>query len=107
MRLYEGKKDCLVMEFAGNCYDLFQPELGDPKPNSESEMVTIPCPACQFNNNFWAKVDDNGFVVEHYGRQCQGYKKLEDGSRDICGYRFRAKICELCGEANDIASTTL
>tara|TARA_R110001583_G_scaffold1612_1_gene12651 strand:+ start:12575 stop:14320 length:1746 start_codon:yes stop_codon:yes gene_type:complete len=104
LRLFEGKKDCLVMEFAGNCYDVFQPELGEPKPNSESEMVTIPCPACQFNNNFWAKVDPNGFVVEHYGRQCQGYKLQEDGSRDICGYRFRAKICELCGEANDIAA---
>ena len=104
LRLFEGKKECLVMEFAGNCYDLYQPELGDPKPNSESEMVTIPCPACQFNNNFWAKVDPAGFVIEHYGRQCQGYKLLEDGSRDICGYRFRAKICELCGEANDIAA---
>ena len=104
LRLFEGKEDCLVMEFAGNCYDLYQPELGDPKPNSESEMVTIPCPACLFNNNFWAKVDPAGFVIEHYGRQCQGYKLLEDGSRDICGYRFRAKICELCGEANDIAA---
>lgn len=104
LRLFEGKNECLVMEFAGNCYDLFQPELGEPKPNSESEMVTIPCPACQFNNNFWAKVDPAGFVVEHYGRQCQGYKLLDDGSRNICGYRFRAKICELCGEANDIAA---
>jgi DNA repair protein RadD len=104
LRLFKGKKDCLVMEFAGNCYDLFQPELGEPKPNSESEMVTIPCPACQFNNNFWAKVDTNGFVIEHYGRQCQGYKLQEDGQRNICGYRFRAKICELCGEANDIAA---
>ncbi|PKF60698.1 ATP-dependent helicase [Psychromonas sp. psych-6C06] len=104
LRLSEGKKDCLVMEFAGNCYDLYQPELGEPKPNSESEMVTIPCPACQFNNNFWAKVDPAGFVIEHYGRQCQGYKLGEDGIRDICGYRFRAKICESCGEANDIAA---
>jgi DNA repair protein RadD len=104
LRLFEGKKECLVMEFAGNCYDLYQPELGEPKPNSDSEMVTIPCPACLFNNNFWAKVDPAGFVIEHYGRQCQGYKLLGDGSRDICGYRFRAKICELCGEANDIAA---
>lgn len=104
LRLFEGKQECLVMEFAGNCYDLYQPELGSPKPNSDSEMVTIPCPACQFNNNFWAKVDATGFVIEHYGRQCQGYKLLLDGSRDICGYRFRAKICELCGQANDIAA---
>lgn len=104
LRLFAGKKECLVMEFAGNCYDIYQPELGDPKPNSDSELVTIPCPACQFNNNFWAKVDPAGFVIEHYGRQCQGYKLLENGERDICGYRFRAKICECCGEANDIAA---
>ncbi|WP_022940775.1 DEAD/DEAH box helicase [Psychromonas hadalis] len=104
LRLFAGKKECLVMEFAGNCYDIYQPEIGDPKPNSDSELVTIPCPACQFNNNFWAKIDPAGFVIEHYGRQCQGYKLLENGDRDICGYRFRAKICELCGEANDIAA---
>ena len=104
LRLFEGKKDCLIMEFAGNSYDLYQPEVGEPKPDSDSEIVTIPCPVCRFNNNFWGKVDPAGFVIEHYGRQCQGYTENEDGQRDICGYRFRAKICEMCGIDNDIAA---
>ena len=104
LRLFEGKKDCLVMEFAGNCYDLYQPEVGEPKPDSDSEIVTIPCPACGFNNNFWGKIDPAGFVIEHYGRQCQGYSENEEGLRNICGYRFRAKFCEQCGADNDIAA---
>ncbi|MCG6200661.1 DEAD/DEAH box helicase [Psychromonas antarctica] len=104
LRLFDGKKDCLVMEFAGNCYDLYQPEVGETRPNSDSEMVTIPCPACRFNNNFWGKLDPAGFVIEHYGRQCQGYCEKENGERDICGYRFRAKFCEMCGADNDIAA---
>lgn len=104
LRLSAGKKDCLVMEFAGNCYDLYQPEIGSEKPDSKSEIVTIPCPICSFNNNFWGKIDPAGFVIEHYGRQCQGYKELQDGQREICGYRFRVKFCELCGADNDIAA---
>lgn len=104
MRLFANKQDCLVMEFAGNCYDLYQPELGDPKPDSDSEMVTIPCPACRFNNNFWGKIDPAGFVSEHYGRRCQGFSTNEQGERIICGYRFRAKFCECCGSDNDIAA---
>jgi len=104
LRLFEGKKDCLVMEFAGNNYDLFQPEVGDPKPDSDSEIVTIPCPVCHFNNNFWGKLDPAGFVIEHYGRQCQGYTENDQGERIHCGYRFRAKFCEQCGADNDIAA---
>ena len=104
LRLSPGKKDCLVMEFTGNCYDLYQPEVGEPKPDSDSEIVTIPCPVCHFNNNFWGKIDPAGFVIEHYGRQCQGYSEDEQGERALCGYRFRAKICEMCGCDNDIAA---
>ncbi|AGH81318.1 type III restriction enzyme, res subunit [Psychromonas sp. CNPT3] len=104
LRLFAGKTECLVLEYAGNHYDLYQPEVGEPRPDSDSEMVTIPCPACSFKNNFWAKVDPAGFVIEHYGRQCQGYSEDALGERIICGYRFRAKICEMCGCANDIAA---
>lgn len=104
LRLAEGKKDCLVMEFAGNCYDLYQPEVGQEKPESDSELVTIPCPACRFNNNFWGKLDPAGFVIEHYGRKCQGYSENEEGLRTHCNYRFRAKFCDNCGMDNDIAA---
>ncbi|EGQ7875688.1 DEAD/DEAH box helicase [Vibrio parahaemolyticus] len=105
LRLSEGKKECLVLDYAGNSYDLYQPEVGDPKPDSTSEIITIPCPACGFNNNFWGKLDSNGFLLEHFGRRCQGYFEDEDtGEREHCGYRFRAKYCGECGADNDIAA---
>lgn len=105
LRLSEGKTECLVLDYAGNSYDLYQPEVGDPKPDSTSEIITIPCPACGFNNNFWGKLDSNGFLLEHFGRRCQGYFEDEEtGEREHCGYRFRAKYCGDCGADNDIAA---
>ncbi|EHR0244019.1 DEAD/DEAH box helicase [Vibrio parahaemolyticus] len=105
LRLSEGKNECLVLDYAGNSYDLYQPEVGDPKPDSTSEIITIPCPACGFNNNFWGKLDSNGFLLEHFGRRCQGYFEDEDtDEREHCGYRFRAKYCGECGADNDIAA---
>ncbi|MCX8934123.1 DEAD/DEAH box helicase [Vibrio parahaemolyticus] len=105
LRLSEGKNECLVLDYAGNSYDLYQPEVGDPKPDSTSEIITIPCPACGFNNNFWGKLDSNGFLLEHFGRRCQGYLEDKDtGEREHCGYRFRAKYCGECGADNDIAA---
>ncbi|AVH32925.1 ATP-dependent helicase [Vibrio fluvialis] len=105
LRLSPGKTECLVLDYAGNTYDLYQPEVGDPKPDSDSEIITIPCPACGFNNNFWGKLDSNGFLIEHYGRRCQGYFTDEEtGEREHCGYRFRAKYCCECGADNDIAA---
>ncbi|MBL4831315.1 MAG: DEAD/DEAH box helicase [Aliivibrio sp.] len=104
LRLAEGKSECTILDYAGNCYDLYQPEIGDPKPDSNSEIVTIPCPACGFNNNFWGKLDNNGFLLEHFGRRCQGYFEDDEQVREECGYRFRAKYCNECGADNDIAA---
>ncbi len=104
LRLSEGKEECTILDYAGNCYDLYQPEVGDPKPDSNSEIVTIPCPACGFNNNFWGKLDSNGFLLEHFGRRCQGYFEDDEQVREECGYRFRAKYCNECGADNDIAA---
>ena len=105
LRLSEGKTECLVLDYAGNTYDLYQPEIGNPKPDSDSEIITIPCPACGFNNNFWGKLDANGFLLEHFGRKCQGYFTDEETKeREHCNYRFRAKYCNECGADNDIAA---
>ncbi|WNJ95269.1 DEAD/DEAH box helicase [Vibrio ruber] len=105
LRLSPNKQDCLILDYAGNQYDLEQPEIGEPKPDSQSEIVTVPCPACGFNNNFWGKLDGGGFLIEHYGRRCQGYFTDEDTQeRHHCGYRFRAKYCHECGADNDIAA---
>lgn len=103
LRLYAGKRDCLVIDYAGNGIDLFSPEVGSAKPVSDSVPVQVLCPACGFANCFWGKVDSEGQVIEHYGRRCQGV--LEDETeQQQCDYRFRFKECSVCNGQNDIAA---
>jgi DNA repair protein RadD len=99
LRLSEGKKDCLVIDYTGNDFDLYQPEVGEKKPNSESEPVQVKCPSCEFPNIFWGINDDEGNLIEHYGRRCQGL--INDLQ---CNYRFVFKECPECGGENDIAA---
>ncbi|RBW48584.1 DEAD/DEAH box helicase [Marinobacter sp. F3R11] len=112
LRLDEGKKDCLVIDYAGNRVNLYHPEVGEKKPNPDSEPVQVFCPACGFANIFWGKTDGDGHVIEHYGRRCQGLldPEEEDGLAaqserpEQCDYRFRFKECPHCGGENDIAA---
>jgi DNA repair protein RadD len=71
LRLYPGKTDCLIIDYAGNGFSLFQPEVGERRPPG-SVVVTVPCPECGHENQFWGHTDADGHVVEHYGRRCQG-----------------------------------
>ena len=103
LRLAPGKEDCLVMDFAGNRYDIFSPEVGDPRPDSKAVPVTVPCPVCGHENSFWGIVDNDGDLVEHYGRRCQGYDEYE-GEKIQCDFRYRFKECDQCGAENDIAA---
>ncbi|MCL7943682.1 DEAD/DEAH box helicase [Marinobacter sp. ATCH36] len=112
LRLDEGKQDCLVIDYAGNHVNLHHPEVGEPKPNPDSEPVQVFCPSCGFANIFWGKTDSEGLVIEHYGRRCQGLLESEDEGRAVaqsgrpeqCDYRFRFKECPHCGSENDIAA---
>ncbi|MTC76284.1 DEAD/DEAH box helicase [Providencia sp. wls1919] len=104
LRLSEGKKLCLILDYAGNPHDLFRPEVGSSKPNSTSVPVQVFCPLCQFANVFWGKCTADGQIVEHYGRRCQGWEEDEHGRRQQCEFRFRFKQCPHCGAENDIAA---
>ncbi|AZT84886.1 DEAD/DEAH box helicase [Marinobacter sp. NP-4(2019)] len=112
LRLDEGKQDCLVIDYAGNSVNLHHPEVGEPKPNPDSEPVQVFCPGCGFANIFWGKTDSEGGVVEHYGRRCQGLLEpseadkpaVRNGRPQQCDYRFRFKECPHCGGENDIAA---
>ncbi|PPK50191.1 DEAD/DEAH box helicase [Marinobacter persicus] len=112
LRLDEGKRDCLVIDYAGNSVNLHHPEVGEPKPNPDSEPVQVFCPGCGFANIFWGKTDSDGRVIEHYGRRCQGLigaaegeqPALQNGRPEQCDYRFRFKECRHCGAENDIAA---
>ncbi|WP_110685980.1 DEAD/DEAH box helicase [Salinicola aestuarinus] len=122
LRLSPGKTDCLILDYAGNPWDLYAPEIAQAKPDSESEPVQVECPACGFANIFWGKRDGE-LVLEHHGRRCQGLVEkgqdralgvrsnptgmTEAGARERrqqCTFRFRFKVCEQCGGENDIAA---
>lgn len=104
LRLFPGKNDCLIVDYAGNRHDLYAPEPADPRPAADTVPVQVLCPACGFANQFWGRLDAQGALLEHFGRRCQGFFEEEDGQRQFCDYRFRAKSCPHCGEANDIAA---
>ncbi len=104
LRLSEGKKDCLVIDYAGNGFDLFFPEVGSKKAQSDNEPVQVLCPGCGFANIFCGKTDSEGKVIEHFGRRCQGLLEDDQDQQAQCDYRFRFKECEHCGEQNDIAA---
>ena len=105
LRLSPGKEDCLILDYTGLDHDLFDPEVGEKKPNEDSEIVMIPCPECGHENEFWGILDGAGQVVEHYGRKCQGaHEDPHTFEVEPCGYRFRFKVCEACGAENDIAA---
>ncbi|WBE26114.1 DEAD/DEAH box helicase [Denitrificimonas caeni] len=108
LRLDEGKTDCLVIDYTGNNVNLYHPEVGEKKPNSDSEPVQVLCPGCGFANIFWGKTDGAGQVTEHYGRRCHGLLEWDDEDEPAapqqCDYRFRFKECPHCGSENDIAA---
>jgi DNA repair protein RadD len=55
LRLFPGKTDCLILDYAGNPHDLYAPEVGAPKGKSDNVPVQVFCPACGFANTFWGK----------------------------------------------------
>ncbi|MDH4574450.1 DEAD/DEAH box helicase [Salinicola acroporae] len=134
LRLSPGKTDCLILDYAGNPWELYAPEIAQARPDGESEPVQVECPECGFANTFWGKRDGE-VVIEHHGRRCQGLvyraqsraKGAEPKStresavgagsganasesagsgamKSQCTFRFRFKVCEQCGGENDIAA---
>ncbi|MCG7531705.1 DEAD/DEAH box helicase [Psychrobium sp. MM17-31] len=103
LRLCDDKDDCLIIDYANSGFDIFSPEVGSAKPSKDSVAVMVTCPMCEFGNTFWGKVDNDGDIIEHYGRRCMGFEDI-DGERIRCDYRFRFKECSQCGAQNDIAA---
>lgn len=63
------------------------------------------CPECGHENDFWGLVDDDGVILEHYGRRCRGAAiDAATGAVTPCPFRFRFKSCGACGAENDVAA---
>lgn len=105
LRLFEGKRDCLILDYTGVPHDIYKPAVSDRKPTEDSVPVQVPCPHCDHVNDFWGIVDGSGTVVEHFGRKCQGAIETLDTDEIIpCGFRYRYKNCDRCGAENDISA---
>lgn len=105
LRLSEGKKDCYVLDYTGMGHDIYAPEISDKRPAKDTVPVRIPCPECGFENDFWGHVDDEGNILEHFGRKCRGAKQdPKTYEYTPCGFRFRFKLCHVCGEQNDVTA---
>lgn len=103
LRLYPDKKDCLIIDYAANGFNLYSPEVGSPKPAADTVPVQVFCPKCQFANLFWGRVDHDGHVTEHFGRRCHGLDE-ESTPPKQCDFRFQFKECRYCQHENDIAA---
>lgn len=105
LRLSPGKDDCFILDYTGMGHNIFAPEIGERRPAKESVAVQVTCPQCSFENDFWGIVDEQGNLAEHFGRKCKGATQdYSSGAIVPCGFRFRYKVCNACGEENDITA---
>lgn len=107
LRLCEGKKDCYILDYTGMGHDIYAPVIDTNKPAKDTVPVRVACPKCGFENDFWGYVDDEGFLLEHFGRKCRAaYQDPKTMEIQPCGFRFRLKLCHSCGAENDITART-
>lgn len=107
LRLSDDKQDCYVLDYTGMRHDIYAPEISDKRPAKDTVPVKVPCPKCDFENDFWGYADDDGVIIEHFGRKCKGASQDPNTLKITpCGFRFRLKLCHSCGCENDITAKT-
>ena len=105
LRLSDDKQDCYVLDYTGMRHDIYAPEISDKRPAKDTVPVKVPCPKCDFENDFWGYADDDGVIIEHFGRKCKGASQDPNTLKITpCGFRFRLKLCHSCGCENDITA---
>jgi DNA repair protein RadD len=105
LRLFEGKEDCLILDYTGVPHDIFSPEIADRRPLRDAVAVQVSCPQCEHKNIFWGIQSSGGEILEHFGKKCQGaIEDPENGEIVPCGFRYRYRNCEHCGTENDIGA---
>ena len=132
LRLYDGKEDCLLLDYAENIErhcpdgDVFDPKIRVTGLQSEGLTVKCRCPDCNKVNEFKARINDEGYNVDdagyfcdlnwqripsefgdipaHHGRRCQGWLDIKGGDQEQCRYRWTHKECPHCNGENDIAA---
>lgn len=134
MRLYDGKTECVVFDYAGNFEkhcpdgDLYAPQVKAAYQSEGGDPVEAVCESCNRVNMFSARPNDSGFLIDANGYFAdltgerivtQNHKGEEVpmpahfGRRcqhshlrtgERCDYYWSCKVCPVCDHANDIAA---
>lgn len=73
LRLFEGKEDCLVLDYAGNVEghglqnDIFSPSIYSYEQKKCETTLNIVCPECSYENQFAPMKNDEGFEIDSEG----------------------------------------
>lgn len=131
-RLYEGKKNFLVLDytdnipqFFGDSTDVFQPNI-KVYGSSPSPKIEFSCPECgttqegSKRNGFESfslvggyatdlagdliKTDDGQFMPAHHSRRCVGIVSTGINKFERCSFFWAHKQCPSCQHKNDIAA---
>lgn len=128
LRLDECKTEALILDYAGNIErffpdgDVFNPQIQSygKKPAVKADFV---CPLCNSVNNFSLRpnpdhmaYNSEGYFISldgelfepktpaHYGRRCTHIHEYGRNRFERCTHFWECKICEECGQDNDIAA---
>lgn len=132
LRLFDGKDDALLLDYAGNIErffpdgDLFNPQIQayKDKPKIKDDFT---CPLCSNVNTFTLRpnpdkmnYDSNGFFLTldneryqfddgkyypaHFGRRCTHVEEKGLNNFERCTFFWDFKECQECGAENDIAA---
>lgn len=133
LRLFDGKDDCLILDYAKNIErhcpegDIFNPDIKAAYKSEGKLQLEICCPMCSSVNIFSGRPNPDNFEVSadgyfvdlagqkiidqetekampaHFGRRCFG--QIVNGKNSSrCEYRWSLKECPDCGHENDIAA---
>jgi DNA repair protein RadD len=131
LRLHEGKKDALLLDYAQNFErhnkdgDIFDYNIKAAYHSEGKVFINAECEECGANNEFSARenpdhldIDANGYFLDldgnrimaeqgaipaHYGRRCQGIIKA--GREYVrCSHYWTSKECPACDHMNDITA---
>lgn len=134
MRLYPGKEECVVLDYAGNLErhmpdgDLYRPQIKASYQSAGGMMIECRCEECGKVNVFSARDNQEGYDIDEYGyfTNLEGHRltvKISDtkelpipahyGRRCVhehgrtgerCSYYWSSKECPVCEHKNDIAA---
>lgn len=133
MRLYDGKKEAVILDYAGNIErhmpegDLYVPQVKAAFQGA-SEPMECRCEHCNRINLFSPRPNPDELDIDEYGyfTSLDGYRlmvkvsedkelpmpahfgrrcaHIDTRTRERCGYYWSSKECPVCEHQNDIAA---